>query len=159
MKYKPNKDVEVAVSNYVKAIKDLTELKILRNKRNFQGEYAEWLLSKLDNPKLTLAKSSVQKGFDALDVNQNRYQIKSREVKSLFSNTSFDGLSRDAFDYLICVFFDENFNVLDILIIPEKIVFAKRESLQENKFRFRWTKDSYREYCGYSICSRENQSW
>jgi hypothetical protein len=152
MKYKLNKDVEIAVSNYVKALRDLKELKILRSKRNFQGEYAEWIVSNLESPKLKLAQNCVQKGFDAYDSNQKRYQIKSREVKSIFSNTSFDGLdSRDSFDYLICVFFDENYRVLDILIIPEKIVFSKRENIDDNKFRFRWTKDSYKEYCSYSI--------
>lgn len=155
MKYKPNKDVEIAVRNYVRALRDLKELKILRSKRNFQGEYAEWIVSNLESPRLALAKSSVQKGFDARDENQKRYQIKSREVKSLFSNTSFDGLdSRDAFDYLICVFFDENYNVLDIFIIPEKIVFSKRENIEDNKFRFRWTKDSHKEYCSYSIFNK-----
>lgn len=152
MKFIPSKEVDLAIKNYLKAKEKLKQLNILRSDRNLAGEYAEWILLNAKNPKLTLAENTVQKGFDAYDDNQKTYQIKSRQVKTLQSNTSFDIKDiNNPFDFLICVFFDKNLDVLDILIIPRELVLNQKKDLDTNSFRFRWTKSSYEKYCHYSI--------
>lgn len=152
MTFKPPKEVDIAIKNYLSSKEKLKQLNILRSDRNLAGEYAEWILSNIEYPKLKLSTNSVQKGFDAYDSNQKTYQIKSRQVRTIQSNTSFDIKDiNNLFDFLICVFFDKNLVVLDILIIPSEIVLHEKKDSESKSFRFRWKKNSYEKYFKFSI--------
>lgn len=123
---------------YLAARQGLTKLGILRSERNLQGDYAEWLVAEL--LRLRLTPSTIQKGFDATDKEGQTYQIKSRIVKSLDQNTSFDFADiAVSFNYLVCVFFSPKLELLGVARVPYKAV---RELGVHNAkdFRFRWHK-------------------
>lgn len=124
------------VRTYVSAREGLTTLGILRSERSLQGDYAEWLAAELLG--LTLASSGVQKGFDAVNEAGERFQIKSRLVRSLTQSTSFDFRSEQlAFDYLVAVFFDPEFELLGLARVRKSDV-LELGNRNMNGFRFRW---------------------
>ncbi|MGR2661805.1 DUF6998 domain-containing protein [Chromobacterium haemolyticum] len=96
----------------------LREAKVLRSENNPTGDYTEWLLaSKLG---LRLEPNS-SKGFDAVDANGERIQIKGRRVTP--RNTSrqlsvIRQLEGQPFDWLLAVIFDENWEVLRAMKLP-----------------------------------------
>ena len=128
----------VLIQNYLAARQGLMDLGILRSERNLQGDYAEWLVAKMLH--LQLVPNTVQKGIDATDTNGCTYQIKSRLVKSLEQNTSFDFKMIDPrFDYLVCVFFSSEFEPIGIVRVPYEVV-HELGIQNTNGFRFRWNK-------------------
>ena len=134
-------DLELAecfIKSYIAAREGLTKLGILRSQRTLQVDYAEWLCAKLLG--LKLEPNLVQKGYDAKDDLGNTYQIKSRIVKSLYKNTSFDFRDIDLkFDYLLCVFLSPAFDLLAIACVPYKVV-QELGTQTTTSFRFRWNK-------------------
>ena len=126
------------IQSYLAARQGLRKTGILRSERSLQGDYAEWLVGEMLGLKLT--PSTIQKGYDAKDKYGHAYQIKSRLVKSLNSNTSFDFRKIEAkFNYLICVFFSTTFELLGVVRVPFKVVQElKREN--EQRFAFRWNR-------------------
>ena len=123
---------------YLAARGGLKELGILRSERSLEGDYAEWLVAKLLG--LELSKTSIEKGVDARDANGKTYQIKSRKVRSISQNTSFDLRDiRSRFDYLIPVFFSPSLEVLAILRVPYDVV-TELGSQTSSTFRFRWNR-------------------
>jgi hypothetical protein len=126
------------VKCYLGARQGLAKLGILRSERTLQGDYAEWLVAELLELKLTSSK--VQKGFDATDTQGRTYQIKSRIVRSLGQNTSFDFANiEEPFDYLVCVFFSPTFELLGIARLAYTVVY-ELGTQNVNGFRFRWNK-------------------
>lgn len=122
---------------YIAARQGLTQLGILRSERTLQGDYAEWLVAGMLN--LQLSESTVQKGYDATDASGRTYQIKSRFVKP---STSFDfgrPVEPSDFDFLVCVFFSPDYEVVEVFLVPCEVV---RELGVRNtsSFRFRWNK-------------------
>ena len=123
---------------YIAAREGLKKLGILRTERNLQGDYAEWLATEMMG--LKLMPSAVHKAYDAVDKNGKTYQIKSRLVKSLNDNTSFDLQSIDShFDYLVGVFLSHSFDLLAIIQVPYEVVKELGTQTKSN-FRFRWNK-------------------
>jgi hypothetical protein len=121
---------------YLAAREGLTKLGILRSERMLQSDYAEWLAAELLG--LQLAPRTVQTAWDAKDAQGRTYQIKSRIVRSLTQNTSFDfGTIENPFDYLVCVFLSPTFELLGVVRVPYAVV---REMGTQNakSFRFRW---------------------
>lgn len=118
----------------------LRNLGILRSENNISGDYAEWLAARLLG--LELATSGVQKGYDALDSEGRRYQVKSRIVTSLRDVTSFDFRALDlelpAFEYLIGVFFSYDLDVLGIIKVPFEAV-HELSARNNGSVRFRWS--------------------
>jgi hypothetical protein len=92
-------------------IDELRLRKVLRSKNNPVGDYAEWLVA--EKLSLTLAHNSV-KGYDAIDRQGIKYQIKSRRVTA-GNRSSLLGVIRNLddcdFDFLVAVIFDEAWNV------------------------------------------------
>lgn len=126
------------INCYLSSRKGLSELGILRSERNLQGDYAEWIVAEFMD--LTLSESTVQKGYDATDKEGNTYQVKSRIVKNLSVNTSFDISDiNHQFDFLVGVFFSPSVKVLQIIQVPYEVV-ADICSENKNNFRFRWNK-------------------
>ena len=125
---------------YIAARQGLTKLAILRSERNLQGDYAEWLAAGLLG--LQLAPSTIQKGFDAKDNEGNTYEIKSRIVRTLRQNTSFDFRRGEMqFDFLIGVFFSPSFDLLGVIRVPNQVV--RELAVQNaNRFSFRWNKQT-----------------
>ncbi|AOZ50501.1 hypothetical protein [Chromobacterium vaccinii] len=96
----------------------LREAKVLRSENNPAGDYTEWLL--VQKLGLRLEPNS-SKGFDAIDANGERIQIKGRRVTS--RNTSrqlsvIRQLEEQPFDWLLAVIFDENWKVLRAMKLP-----------------------------------------
>ncbi len=129
-------DARHLIRAYLQARDGLTRLGVLRSGRMLQGEYAEWLVSRLLS--LRLSESSVEKGVDARDSQGKTYQIKSRIVSDLSRPTSFD-LSdpKFRFDFLIAVFFDPQLEVLGVLRVPYEVV-MELGSQTRTTFRLYW---------------------
>ena len=126
------------IQTYLASRNGLKQLGILRSERSLQGDYAEWFVANLMG--LKLEESTVHKGIDAVDNEGKTYQIKSRIVKTLSQNTSFDIQNIDfKFDYLIPVFFNKSFEILAILKIPYDVV-KELGTQTQSSFRFRWNK-------------------
>lgn len=129
------------IMQYLEARKGLENLGIVRTKRGIEGDYAEWAVA--EKLKLELAENPVQKGFDAIDNDGKRYQIKSRLEDK---NTSFDikdiHSESARFDYLICVFLTpKNLEIARLIKLPYNFVVDNVNS-NKSSFRFRWNKDT-----------------
>jgi len=121
---------------YYSAREGLKRLGILRSERDLQGDYAEWVVAKFLG--LSLADNTIQKGYDALDLEGRTYQVKGRisNRNKYRASWNFTDISHE-FDFLICIFFDKNLEVTGILKVPRDVVI---EHIVQNKrnFRFRW---------------------
>ena len=128
------------IRSYLEARAGLKELGILRTERSLQSDYAEWLGA--NRLGLTLSENPVEPGFDATDPEGKTYQIKSRIVEDLSQPTSFDfGAIEAKFDYLVGVFFDPSFEVLQMVCVPYEAV-KELGSPTASTFRFRWDKNN-----------------
>jgi hypothetical protein len=126
------------IAIYLQSREGLKELGILRSERTLQGDFAEWLVAEYLG--LALSESTIEKAFDAVDAEGTTYQIKSRIVESLGSNTSFDFSDIEAhFDYLIGVFFDRSFNVMGMIKVPYEVV-RELGNQTTRSFNFRWNR-------------------
>lgn len=126
---------------YLASRDGLKELGILRSERTLQGDYAEWIAANFLD--LTLSDSPVQKGVDAKDSRGRTYQIKSRVIPDLNHGAGFTIRHIGArFDYLLCVLFDPEFDVLAIARIPYSHV-KKISRAVASGHRLRWTRRSF----------------
>ena len=118
------KDVLKQMHKYIQILEKLNQMGVTRTYNSPVGDYAEWLVSKKLN--LTLEHNS-KKGFDALDKNEKRYQIKSRWERGKTTPNSrqlnvIRNYEEKQFDFLIIVIFDGKFNVKEAYCIPHKII-------------------------------------
>ena len=102
----------------------LDELKqrgVVRTRNNPTGDYAEWLVA--TKFKLKLEPNS-NAGYDAASSRGKkvRFQIKGRRAKKSRQLSVIRNLEAKKFDYLIAVFFDDDFAVREAYKIPYKIV-------------------------------------
>jgi len=99
-------------------IEELIYRGVVRTRNNPVGDYAEWLISsKLG---LVLLENS-QEGFDAVDANGVRYQIKSRRHSRTNKSNQLGvirNLENNPFDYLIAVVFDWDYSILFAIKMP-----------------------------------------
>ena len=98
---------------YVELKKRMQELGISRTEGEPTGDYAEWLVA--TKMKLVPSDNLVQSGFDLVDPKTGKtYQVKARRIfKKHQYKISLSKYYKYKFDYLIVVFFDENFAVRD----------------------------------------------
>jgi hypothetical protein len=113
---------------------------ILRSDRPPPYDFAEWLVAELLGLKLMedLNHPGYDPGYDALDAAGRTYRIEGRKAPYLMSTTVFDvGDIETPFDFLVCVFFSEAFELRAVLRVPYAVV---RELGAQTKdgFRFRW---------------------
>jgi len=129
-----------SIKSYVESRKNLKELGIIRNELSFQHNYAQWIVKNLLG--LETVRTGKAPRYIAVDSQGKTYRIKSRIVKSLRDNTSFDMTDIEPpFDYLIGVFFTPEFEVLGIIQVPyDAVVELCFEN--SNSVRFRWNKES-----------------
>lgn len=131
--------VHEAIKEYLTAINQLEKLGVVRTQGEIIGDYGEWLAAK--KFKLNLAKSLVNKNYDATDSHGKTYQIKTRVVKSKNSATSFDFRNNlGEFDYLIVVLLGgETLEPFYITKIPRQFV-KKHIYKNQDNYRFRLNK-------------------
>ena len=103
-------------------IDELKSRKIVRTKNNPVGDYTEWLVAK--NLGLELAGNS-SAGYDGIDPEGKKIQIKGRRITAENKSRQLSGIrkleERD-FDQLAAVIFDENYDVIDAVLIPHEVV-------------------------------------
>jgi len=119
------------INDISEARDNLKALGILRSGRLIQADYSEWLVSKILN--IQLSDNPVEKSFDAIDEYGEKYQIKSRIVKTLDDNTSFDFQRFGKFDYLVSVFFSQSYDLIGLLKVP---ISAVKELSNKTKRRY-----------------------
>jgi hypothetical protein len=103
-------------------IDELKRRGVIRSNNNPTGDYAEWLAKE----KLGLdLETNSAKGFDALDSQGLRYQIKGRRVTDENGSTQLGvirNLEAKEFDFLVGIIFDSNWQVRYAAKIPQNIV-------------------------------------
>jgi len=110
---------------YEAIMEELNTRKVLSTFNNPVSGYAEYLACKVLN--LTQAKNS-EKGFDAIDKNLVRYQIKSRRIGSGRTPNRLGvirNIEEHNFDYLIAIIFESNFQVKFAIQMPFELVKRK----------------------------------
>jgi hypothetical protein len=102
---------------------DLKQRKVVRTRNNPVGDYTEWLVAK--GLGFELAKNS-SAGFDATDTKGNKIQIKGRRINSKSNSRQLGAIrNMDAkdFDSLAAVIFDNDYHIVDALLIPHKAIY------------------------------------
>ena len=117
-----DKSVPELLSLFAGVIEALRQKGVLRSRNNPVGDYAEWLVAQAYD--LCLQPNSTA-GYDAVDSNGVRYQIKGRRLHS--SNTSrqlsvIRNLEYRNFDFLVGVLFNHDFSVLEAYKIPHSLI-------------------------------------
>ena len=103
-------------------VDELKNRGVVRSSNNPVGDYTEWLVaSKLE---LKLQTNSTA-GYDAIDNQGRRYQIKGRRMtsdKSPAQLGAIRNLDKNDFDYLVAVIFDPNYEILYAAQIPHRLI-------------------------------------
>lgn len=93
--------IEQLLNQYTQILDELRERGVIRTENSPIGDYAEWLVAKCLG--LTLKKSS-NSGYDAIDTEGVKFQIKSRRITPKNPSTQLSAirnLESQDFDYLI----------------------------------------------------------
>jgi hypothetical protein len=107
---------------YADILNELHSREVIRTVNNPAADYAEYLVAKALS--LRPAPPST-KGFDAVDGNGIRYEIKARRRTQRSKPTRFSAirnLDQDTFDELAAVLFNENFSVNRACLFPRSLV-------------------------------------
>ncbi|MEM1186662.1 MAG: hypothetical protein AAGI53_16865 [Planctomycetota bacterium] len=107
---------------YAAVLEALAQTEAILFKNNPVADYAEWLVAQTLGLEL-VPKSS--KGFDALDNEDTKYEIKARRLTADNPSrqlSAIRSIEDQHFDYLAGVLFDHEFNVLRAAKIPWVVV-------------------------------------
>lgn len=110
---------------YSDALEELRKREVLRSANNPSGDYGELLFSRAFGWQLQNNSSS---GYDAIDGNGIRYQIKCRRITPRNSSrqlSAIRNLTDNPFDILAGVLLDEHFKVLRAALVPIAVVQEK----------------------------------
>ena len=122
-------------SLYADLMKELAERGIIRSTNNPVADYAEYLVSSALHLKL---KQKSTAGYDAVDNNKRRYEIKARRLTPKNKSTQLSAmrnLKQKKFDYLVGVRFREDFTVERAVVIRHATV---RKIAKYNKHTNAW---------------------
>jgi hypothetical protein len=103
-------------------IAELKDRGVVRTQNNRLGDYTEWLVGKALG--LELQENS-KAGYDGINKNGARIQIKGRRVTPTNNSRQLSAIRKyneKDFDELAAVIYDENFNVIEALLIPHEVV-------------------------------------
>ena len=103
-------------------IDELKRRKVVRTKNNPIGDYTEWLVAK--GLGLELATNSAT-GYDGIDSEGIKIQVKGRRVTPENKSRQLGAirnLENKDFDQLAAVIFNENYEIIDALLIPHEVV-------------------------------------
>jgi len=107
---------------FANILDELKERKVVRTRNNPVADYAEWLVTQQLG--LSLERSS-KRGYDAIDQNTKRYQIKSRRLDPTNESKLLSvirNLDTNEFDYLVGVLFNRDFTVKEAYKIPHSVI-------------------------------------
>jgi len=103
-------------------INELKDRCVVRTQNNPLGDYTEWLVANaLD---LELEASSTA-GYDGVSKTGSRVQIKGRRVTPANNSRQLSAIRKyneKDFDELAAVIYNENFDVIEALLIPHEVV-------------------------------------
>ena len=120
-----DKEIKKLLNKYTHINEILKNAGIVRTGK-VVADYGEYVASKRLN--LTLAGSSGNKGYDALDANGKKYEIKTRKATAWNKPTIFPVKQNQLsiIDFLIYVEFDNEWNLIKLLKIPTKEVIKNK---------------------------------
>ena len=101
---------------------ELKRRKVVRTQNNPLGDYTEWLVSKAFN--LQLAQNS-KSGYDGITNDGLKIQIKGRRITPSNNSRQLSAIRKyddNDFDELAAVIYDENFNILEAVLIPHDVI-------------------------------------
>ncbi len=101
---------------------ELIERKVVRTQNNPLGDYTEWLVAKALELEL---ETNSRAGYDGISTAGVRVQIKGRRVSSKSNSRQLSAIRKyeeKDFDELAAVIFDEDFNIIEALLIPHEVV-------------------------------------
>lgn len=103
-------------------IDELKAREIVRTKNNPVGDYTEWLIAQALDLQLATNSSA---GYDGVDSNGVKIQIKGRRITPNNQSRQLSAirkLDQKDFDQLAAVIFDENYEVIDAVLIPHEVI-------------------------------------
>jgi hypothetical protein len=103
-------------------IDELKRRSIVRTKNNPVGDYTEWLVAK--GLGLELAGNS-SAGYDGIDSEGVKIQIKGRRITPENKSRQLSAirkLKEKDFDQLAAVIFNENYEIIDAVLIPHEVI-------------------------------------
>lgn len=103
-------------------INELKRRGVVRTQNNPVGDYTEWLVAK--GLGLELSGNSSM-GYDAIDSEGVKFQIKGRRITPENKSRQLGGirkLEEKNFNKLVAVIFDENYEIIDAVLIPHKVI-------------------------------------
>lgn len=106
-----------AILQYLEALKNLKDLKIIKNQKDFTSQLGEWLIAELLNGEIS--KNGKQQYWD-IKVDDKKYQIKTH-AKSITTNRKDTDIKYEEnaeIDFLVIVVFSENYKLIDIYKAP-----------------------------------------
>ncbi|WP_231758782.1 DUF6998 domain-containing protein [Microbulbifer elongatus] len=102
--------------------KELQRREVVRTQNNPLGDYTEWLVANALDLEL---EANSKAGYDGISKSGVKIQIKGRRVTPKNKSRQLSAIrkykERD-FDELAAVIYDEEFNVIEALIIPHEVV-------------------------------------
>lgn len=101
---------------------ELKDRKVVRTKNNPLGDYTEWLVGKALDLEL---QANSKAGYDGIDKNGVRVQIKGRRITPDNKSRQLSAIRKydeKDFDELAAVIYDENFDVIEAVLIPHEVV-------------------------------------
>ena len=105
-----------------KITNELIERCIARTQNNPLGDYTEWLVSQSLNLEL---EANSKAGYDALDSDGTRIQIKGRRLTSKNTSRQLSAIrnyEEKNFDVLVAILFNEKFDVSEAYEVPHEAI-------------------------------------
>jgi len=112
-----NEEIIKLLNKYTDIIEKLRGARVIRTAK-VVADYGEYIASKRLN--LKLVGNSVNKGYDAIDCDGKKYEIKTRKATAWNNPNIFPINPKQLLvaDFLIYLEFDNNWNLLKLLKIP-----------------------------------------
>lgn len=120
-------EINSLLIEYKNILEKLKNLGVIRTSK-VVGDYGEYIAAKKLN--LKLSENSVNKGYDATDQDNKKYEIKARKATSTNIPTIFPINSKQisVIDFLVYVEFSNEWIVVKILKIPKKEIKANKHN-------------------------------
>ncbi len=101
---------------------ELLQRGVVRTQNNPLGDYTEWLVSNALGLEL---ESNSKAGYDGVDSNGVKYQIKGRRVTPKNNSRQLSAIRKydeKHFDVLVAIIYNEDFNIIEALQFPHDVI-------------------------------------